>query len=92
MQQAGTLPHEEHLHLGLKPRPHVTLQQLDSPWASLGASAPREAKGKAISVPGPEGSWPEGGMQDTGGMVNLMKWSWEGSGPHVLTDETQEST
>lgn len=36
---------------------------------------PQEAKGKVIWVLGPEKSWPEGGMQDTG-MVNLMKWSW----------------
>lgn len=52
---------------------------------------PQEAKGKMISVLGPEESWPEGGTQDTG-LVNLMKWSWEGSGPSVLTDETQESS
>lgn len=54
-QQAGTLPREEHLQLGLKPRPHVTRQPLHSPLASLGVEAPQEAK--VISVLGPEESW-----------------------------------
>jgi hypothetical protein len=55
--QADTPPWEGRLHLGLKPRPHMTLQQLGSPLASLGAQGPSGIKGRVRSWGGGELAW-----------------------------------
>lgn len=72
------LPTQEgHLHLGFEPQPH-TLQQLDSPLASLGEQGPQGAKGRCEKSGHKEG-WPEGGLRCWG--CELGKWGWESSGP-----------